>query len=254
MQTETVANENNQNSVEIKRAKLTCDHSYSCHSPRKLKQTLTKAYNKISTVKHKRRNAQQKARSFKVKIKSMTSLIMALKERNMISQKCQVMLQQSFSGVPPSLMKRMLLTKHTSGHGINYSEEMRSFAMTLQFYSAKAYEFVRKAFDLALPHQAHIRKWYGKVSAEPGLTEQAFDAIEQRVAEANVLGKKVVLSLMLDEMAITKHISWDRQKQWRSVRVFKVFSEYPTLSRKNNNLHYVAIKVLFLKCSFTWQI
>ena len=42
--------------------------------------------------------------------------------------------------------------------------------------------------------------------------------------------------------------------QWRSVRVFKVFSEYPTISRKNNNLHYVAITVLFLICSFKWQI
>ena len=42
--------------------------------------------------------------------------------------------------------------------------------------------------------------------------------------------------------------------QWRSVRVFKVFSEYPTISRKNNNLRYVAITVLFLKCSFKWQI
>ena len=137
---------------------------------------------------------------------------MALKERNMISTNCEVMLQQSFSGVPLSLVKRMLLAKHNSGHGIKYSEEMRSFAMTLQFYSAKAYEFVRKTFDLALPHQAQIRKWYGKVSAEPGLTEQAFDAIEQRVAEANVIGKKVVFSLMLDEMAIKKHISWDGQK------------------------------------------
>ena len=43
-------------------------------------------------------------------------------------------------------------------------------------------------------------------------------------------------------------------KQWRSVRVFKVFSEYPTMSRKNNNLHYAAIMVLFLKWSMKWQI
>ena len=42
--------------------------------------------------------------------------------------------------------------------------------------------------------------------------------------------------------------------QRRSVSVFKVISEYPTISRKHNNVHYVSITLLFLKFSFKWQI
>ena len=39
---------------------------------------------------------------------------------------------------------------------------------------------------------------------------------------------------------------------WCSIRVFKVFSEYLTISRKNNILHFVGMKLLFLECLFNW--
>ncbi len=72
----------------------------------------------------------------------------------------------------------------------------------MQFYSAKAYEYVRKTFNLALPYQAQIQKWYSKVPAEPGLTEPAFTAIMSRVDAAKIKDEKVLLSAMLDEKSI----------------------------------------------------
>ena len=99
-----------------------------------------------------------------------------------------------------------------SGKGCKYSPELKSFALTLQFYSSKAYEFVRKTFNLALPHQVQVRKWYSKIPAEPGFTEPAFKALQFKVEEANKKGQKVICSLMLDEMAIRKHVSWDGVK------------------------------------------
>ncbi|CAB3980294.1 THAP domain-containing 9 [Paramuricea clavata] len=87
---------------------------------------------------------------------------------------------------------------------------MESFALTLQFYSAKAYEFVRKTFNIALPSQSQIRRWYGKVQVDPGFTQPAFNTLKVKDAEKN--GKKVICSLMMDEMAIKKHISWDGNK------------------------------------------
>ena len=58
---------------------------------------------------------------------------------------------------------------------------LKSFALTLQFYSSKAYEFVRKTFDIALPSQSQIRRWYGKVAADPGFTKPAFNALQQKM-------------------------------------------------------------------------
>ena len=64
---------------------------------------------------------------------------------------------------------------------MQYSPELRSFALTLQFYSTKAYSFVRKSFQLALPHPSQVRRWYSKVPAEPGFTEPAFQALNALV-------------------------------------------------------------------------
>ena len=121
------------------------------------------------------------------------------------------MLKQSLSGVPLALMKRVISTK-SHGKGRKYSDELTAFALTLQFYSSKAYEYVRKTFNLALPSQSHIRSLYSKIPAEPGFTEPAFVELKKKVEEANRNGKQVVCSLLLDEMAIKKHISFDGKK------------------------------------------
>lgn len=48
-----------------------------------------------------------------------------------------------------------------------YSPEIRSFALTLDFYSPKAYEYVRGMFKNALPDRRTLRKWYETVEFEP---------------------------------------------------------------------------------------
>eukprot|EP00112_Aurelia_sp_Birch-Aquarium-sp1_P019768 Seg4956.1 transcript_id=Seg4956.1/GoldUCD/mRNA.D3Y31 product="DNA transposase THAP9" protein_id=Seg4956.1/GoldUCD/D3Y31 len=108
-------------------------------------------------------------------------------------------------------MKRLTSGK-VSGKGKKYPPQLRSFALTLQFYSAKAYDFVRKTFNLALPRQSQARRWYSKVPAEPGFTQPAFQALSAKVQEAEKEGKTVLCSLMLDEMAIKKHVSWDGKR------------------------------------------
>lgn len=39
-----------------------------------------------------------------------------------------------------------------------YDEDVRAFALTLHFYSPRAYNYVREKFDKHLPHVATIRK------------------------------------------------------------------------------------------------
>ena len=177
-------------------------------SLRKLRQELNTSKKKIALLKKKLKVSQQRNRRLGKKVTSLQDIVKQLRHHNLISSNCEEMLCQTFSGVPLALMKKMSTKK--SGKGSKYTPEMKSFALTLQVYSAKAYEF--ETFNLALPSQSQIRRWYGKVAADPGFTQPAFNALKVKAEEAEKKGKKVICSPMMDEMAIKKHISWDGKK------------------------------------------
>ena len=75
--------------------------------------------------------------------------------------------------------------KHIVMHGgknlsrKSYPPELRVFALTIQFYSTKAYSYVRQHLCLALPSLSSIRHWYQSVNGEPGFTDEAFAALEK---------------------------------------------------------------------------
>ena len=85
--------------------------------------------------------------------------------------------------------------------------------MTLKFYPAKAYKYVRKSFDLWLPHPSVISSWYNVMNGEPGFAKEALTALKAKVlAGKRDGGQQVLCSLMLDEMSIRKHVQWDGKK------------------------------------------
>ena len=91
-----------------------------------------------------------------------------------------------------------------------YPQEIRIFASTLQFYSTKAYEFVRQTFDKALPHVSTVRRWFSNIDGSPGFPILAFDLLKQKVDFAKEKNKPpVIVALMLDDMSIKKHIDYD---------------------------------------------
>ena len=109
-------------------------------------------------------------------------------------------------------MKRLVNQKKKKNPGA-YPLELRTFAMTLKFYSAKAYKYVRKSFDLGLPHPSVISTWYNVMNGEPGFTKEVLTALKAKVlAGKRDSGQQVVCSLMLDEMSIRKHVQWDGKK------------------------------------------
>eukprot|EP00794_Sanderia_malayensis_P001993 gene1993-2263_t len=117
------------------------------------------------------------------KVTSLKDLAKNLKQQNQISRCCEDILAAKLSGISLEFLKRMM-----------------------------AYEIVRKDVNLALPLQSHIRKWYSKIPAEPDFTKPAFTALSQKVEEGARNGRKVICSLILDEMAMRKHISWDGER------------------------------------------
>jgi hypothetical protein len=124
----------------------------------------------------------------KKKVFSLKEVVHELRKKDLISTDREHMLNQTFTGLPLAITKRMV-SKKKSQKGCAYSPELKSFALTLQFYSAKAYSFVWKTFNLALPSQSQIRRWYNKVPADPGFTEPAFNALKLKSEEAKKHGK-----------------------------------------------------------------
>ena len=140
-------------------------------------------------------------------------MVSEVKEKNLIHNDCATLLETTFSGVPKELMKRLVMQKKKKNLGA-YPPELRSFALTLKFYSTKAYSYVRKSFNLGLPHVSVILSWYRSMNGEPGFTEDALTALKAKVLAAKRDNQEVVCAVMLDEMSIRKHVEWDG-KQFR---------------------------------------
>eukprot|EP00745_Piridium_sociabile_P017458 TRINITY_DN26262_c0_g3_i1.p1 TRINITY_DN26262_c0_g3~~TRINITY_DN26262_c0_g3_i1.p1 ORF type:complete len:251 (+),score=56.55 TRINITY_DN26262_c0_g3_i1:228-980(+) len=193
-------------------ASVLCDHAYHVtESPRKLKRKLEIALEKNAVLSRKLKVEQTKKSKLRKTVQSLKTVVKTLKDKNLVTSQCAELLDSTFSGVPNDVMKR-LLNKKNNKHCGEYTPELRSFAMTLNFYSAKAYRFVRKTFNLGLPHPAVIRKWYAAISGEPGFTKEVFQALQAKVISAERNQQQVCCGLMMDEMSIRKHVEWDGKK------------------------------------------
>ncbi|KAG8177606.1 hypothetical protein JTE90_004713 [Oedothorax gibbosus] len=131
------------------------------------------------------------------KIKTLTDMINNLKSKSLINAKLANSLKETYSNLSLDILKLK------SGPQ-KYSNE--SFALSLYFYSPKAYDYIRKSLSLCLPHPCTVRRWYNVIDGRPGFTADALSALKYRL---DVTPYKVYFAIMFDEMAIKKHLSWD---------------------------------------------
>lgn len=143
-------------------------HNYSV-SPRKLKKRNEELKKKHEVYQKRFYKTNKQLKLFKVKVNNMKAVIEFLKKETIISSNASDHLEKTFDSVPHLLMRRYLknVQNETISHE-KYPPVLRQFAATLQFYSNKAYEEVRKQFQLSLPHPATIRRWYKNVDCNPG--------------------------------------------------------------------------------------
>ena len=94
-----------------------------------------------------------------------------------------------------------------------YAVELRQFALTLYFFSSRAYNFVRKSLFNVLPHPATIRQW---CCSRPGFSNEVLKRL-QKDEELN--GEKVVCALMVDEMSKRHQVEYKHDKWYGFVHV-----------------------------------
>ena len=159
------------------------DHPYCIKSPRRVRRQVDDLIDKVENLQKRLNTSQKKTKRRDKKVSTLTSVVSELREKNLINSDCATILESTFSGVPKELMKRLVTQKKKKNLGA-YPPELRSFALTLKFYSTKAYNYVRKSFDLGLPHVNVIRSRYSSMNGEPGFTKDALTALKAKVLAA----------------------------------------------------------------------
>ena len=172
-------------------------HTYAVSSPRRLKRKVSNLLDQADNLKRILKTSQKRTHRLKRKVNSLTSVVSELKKEKLVSSDCASILETTFSGVPKELMKRLVTQKKKKNPGA-YPKELRSFAMTLKFYSAKAYKYVRNSFDLGLPDPSVISSWYNAMDGEPGFAKEALTALKAKFLAAKRDGQKVVCAVCTD--------------------------------------------------------
>jgi hypothetical protein len=130
------------------------DHQYCVlvESPRKVKRKIDSIIVRANSISKKLRLSAQRTRRLRNKVDSLKDIVAQLKEKNLISDNCEEVLSATFAGIPLAVMLRMLKRTQTGKiPRTAYPEALKTFALTLNFYSPKAYSYVRETviFDFA---------------------------------------------------------------------------------------------------------
>lgn len=133
-----------------------------------------------------------------------------------------------------------------------YRDAVRSFALTLHFYSPRAYIFVREKFNNHLPDPSSMRSWYCNSTGfgEPGLCMEALktlgDLTDQLMQEENP--KQLFVTLAFDEMNIRRHVDWNEAKN-----KFMGFISYGSKD-KNGELPVARQALVFLVTGINFEM
>lgn len=169
--------------------------------------------NEIQIKNSKLRKLQLTIRRQEKKIASMAEIIKSLKSKNLLNENDSNILFESF-GKHADLITNW--SKKNLGKKVpkKFRPSIRQFALSLHFFSPKAYQYVRKQFNTVLPHTRTLSKWYSHVDANPGFTSEAFKSLTLKATHSRA---PIYCSLMLDEMAIRQHLEFSGTKYFGRV-------------------------------------
>jgi hypothetical protein len=134
----------------------------------RLKRTVSTLANKNVLKSKKIKLLSQKVKHQGKKIASMKTVIDTLKKKNLVNYDTSELLSSSF-GKHKDMLCRFVDNNRGKKLKKKYSQELRRFAITLHFFSAKAYDFVRNEFSTIMPY---LRRWYAHTNANPGFTNE----------------------------------------------------------------------------------
>lgn len=105
-------------------------------------------------------------------------------------------------------MKKILNCLEFGREQKSYDADVRTFCLTLHFYSPRAYNYVREKFNGNLPSISAVRNWYASLDTSPGFTTHSFEALKTKAEAGRSNGLKLLVALIFDEMSIRRNLQW----------------------------------------------
>ena len=138
----------------------------------------------------------------------MSDVINSLEQNLIVKTEVADRLHASFDKLQLSIFHNAKNNTTISPCGRRYTDDIKEFALTLHYYSSKAYEYVRSI--IPLPNPSLIRKWSSSVNCKPGFLQEAFQSLQSEVEEIPL---KKDCCLIIDAMSIRKQTLWDAKKE-----------------------------------------
>jgi len=184
-------------------AKVRNEHHY-------FKSPTTAAIQQTSRVKELEAKCKAQLQQVKRRNLALETVKIKLSEAKILSERRLSVLEQQF----PHILQKLILNegerlKRSSAKGMIYDEEIKKFAVTLHYYSPKAYDFVRDY--LTLPHPSTLTSWMRSADCSPGFNIEVLD----KLAEAKNQDHRNMMTdvvLQVDEMSIHKDTCWDQSQ------------------------------------------
>ena len=136
----------------------------------------------------------------------MNEVIKVLEEKSLITSKEAEGLQSTIQNKHYQFLHNFNQNLKVAASGIRYPDEIKELALTLYFYSPKAYRYIRSI--IPLPNQSLIKKWSSSFKCEPGFIEEAFTSLSD-IISALPINKDCCL--VVDAMSIRKQTLWDAE-------------------------------------------
>ena len=181
---------------------LKLDHGYTYSSveahlqstKRKLDWSLEKQKKQASELKKVKKQVVRRD-------KRIEGLLQDIKKLKLIKDSDYDILDQNFDVDTRTIIENELKHVCTSSNNHSYSEDLKSFAVSLHFYSAAAYEYVRK--HLHLPHPNTLRKWASVHNVEPGFLKDVISGMKHQLGEDSNMTD---IAVMFDSMSLRKQV------------------------------------------------
>ncbi|GFR90183.1 THAP domain-containing protein 1 [Elysia marginata] len=161
--------------------RVALDHSY-CFITHE--QQIQKLKDRIQTLERSLEECRAENKALKQRLKrrdmKCDNLINQLREEKVISEEKAALLDYNFDKATLTLIQNELSAKKTSCNKHQYSESVKSFAVTVHFYSPQAYEYLRSF--LHLPNSSTIRRWAASLNCEPGFLSDVINTLGDKLS------------------------------------------------------------------------
>lgn len=98
---------------------------------------------KTQRLRKKIKVLNQKVRRQNKKIHSLQDLLRELRKKGLIQRDCSNIIEHHFDGALSDIIKNEVLNRKRNVKGRRYSKDLKHFALTLLYYSPRAYTFCR---------------------------------------------------------------------------------------------------------------